>query len=338
MPIDIDALAEEFEDRPIKSKRFKKKSSTNTTLVMGRVTFISPESVHISYENKDYPCSLKGTFKKELKKEKDRICCGDLAYFDIEKKVIEKIGDRTSTLMRQNPSHKFQEQILATNVDQLLITSSILEPELNSYLIDLYVISAQRSNLTPIILINKVDLIKCKKQPQSAKKKLKFIEELKEQYAALDIPLITVSAKNLEGFKELQSVMRDKASVFSGESGVGKSSLINAIEKSSLKIGHVSTKSQKGMHTTTSSKLLPLKFGGWCVDTPGVQSLGFKNVSSVDIRNFFPELIDCGCKFSDCLHQNEKGCNIKEAIEKKEVSELRFDSYYRLLEEVNTLK
>ncbi|MCH9633272.1 MAG: Small ribosomal subunit biogenesis GTPase RsgA [Chlamydiae bacterium] len=339
MPIDIEALDDEFEnfeERSMRSTKLKKHSKKNASLVIGRVTFISPEFVHISYKNKIFLCCIKGTFKKRLKQEKDRICCGDLAHFDPEKKVVEKLEPRKTVLMRQNPSHKFQEQILATNVDQILITSSILEPELNSYLIDLYVISAQRSHLKPIILINKVDLLQSKKQPQSAQKKKKLIAKLKEQYNSLNIPVIPVSAVNLEGFKELQELMKDKASVFSGESGVGKSSLINAIEKINLKVGNVSTKSQKGMHTTTSSKLLPLKFGGWCVDTPGIQSLGFKNVPLIEVRNCFPELVSCGCKFSDCLHQKENGCAIEEALEKKAVSQLRLDSYYKLLEEVQS--
>lgn len=339
MPIDIDALDDEFEafeERSMRTTKLKKHSKKNMSLVIGRVIFISPESVHISYKNKIFLCSIKGTFKKRLKQNKDRICCGDLAHFDPEKKVIEKLDPRKTVLMRQNPSQKFQKQILATNVDQILITASILEPELNPYLIDLYVISAQRSNLKPIILINKLDLIQSKKQPQSTKKKKDLIAQLKEQYKPLGIPVISVSATNLEGFKELQELMKDKASVFSGESGVGKSSLINAIEKISLKVGHVSTRSHKGMHTTTSSKLLPLKFGGWCVDTPGIQSLGFKNIPLIEVRNCFPELICCGCKFSDCLHQKENGCAIEEALEKKEVSQLRLGSYYKLLEEVQS--
>lgn len=337
MPIDLDDYEDHAYDSTGHSKKIKSRAPKNLALQEGRVISISPEVFHVFSDGKNYPCSLKGTLKKQLKQHKDRICCGDLILFDPQREVIEKLQERKSILMRENPSHQHLEQILATNVDQILITASVLQPELNPYLIDLYIISAQNANLTPIILINKIDLLKSKTLSHEAQKEKKLIEALKEQYQQLGITLICVSAKNLEGFKELQQIMKDKASVFSGESGVGKSSLINAIEKSSLKVGNVSSKNSKGMHTTTSSVLLPLKFGGWCVDTPGIQSLGFKKLSPLEIRNHFPELIDCGCKFSDCLHGEEKGCQIKEAIEKNLVHELRLASYYRLLNEASEL-
>ncbi len=333
MPIDLDEYEDHFNDQVVHSKKIRSRDSKNLTLQLGRITTISPEVFHVFFENKSYPCSLKGTLKKQLKQQNDRICCGDVVFFDPERKVIEKLQERKSILMRENPSYEHLDQILATNVDQLLITASVLQPELNPYLIDLYIMSAQSANLTPVVLINKVDLLKAKALSHEAQQEKKLLESLKEQYHKLGITVICVSAKNLEGFKELQLVMKDKASVFSGESGVGKSSLINAIEKSDLKVGKVSSKNFKGMHTTTASKLLPLKFGGWCVDTPGIQSLGFKKLSPLEIRNHFPELINCGCKFSDCLHQEEKGCQIKESIEKNLVYELRLASYYRLLNE-----
>jgi len=239
--------------------------------------------------------------------------------------------------MRQNPSHKHKDQILATNIDLLLITSSILEPQINPYLIDLYLIAAQRAGLKPVILINKMDLLKSKQDPKKVKKEKALIKTLQAQYKKLDIPMIFVSADSLKGCSDLKETMKDKASVFSGESGVGKSSLINALGKSKLKVAPVSLR-RKGTHTTTSSQLLELETGGWCVDTPGIQSFGFKNLEPDQIKYFFPEFDQLNCKFSDCKHVKEKGCGLQEALEKKLISPLRLDSYYRILEEVAQVK
>lgn len=312
----------------------KQKKETSSLKEQGRILFLSPDAFHVENMKKELViCSLKGTLKKQLKQSKDRLACGDLVYFDPEKKVILEICPRKTILMRQNPSQRHKDQILATNIDLLLITASVIEPKLNPYLIDLYIIAAKRAGLKPIVVINKVDLLKKKKCPQKAKSEKKLLEELADQYQDLDIPLLEVSAVTLEGFSALKSLMKDKASVFSGESGVGKSSLINILSQSQLKVSCVSSK-QKGTHTTTSSQLLSLKEGGFCVDTPGIQSLGFNHLSLSEIKHFFPEFDQLKCKFNNCNHQNEMGCGLKEGLEKKLIRPLRLSSYYRMLEEL----
>lgn len=311
---------------PHKKKKTIKSTSRGKDLIIGRVLSLTPEQVTLDHENEEFACHIKGTLKKELKQQKNRLCPGDLVYFDPKSLQIVTLKDRKTKLTRENPSQKFQEQILAANIDLLLVTASVVEPKLNPYLIDLYILSAGQLGLTPIVLINKMDLLDSSEEE-------KLANDLKEQYEKLGIRTLFVSAKSKKGFKELQKMMQNKASVFSGASGVGKSSLINALEKVNLKVSKVSPKNLKGVHTTTTSTLLKLKKGGFCIDTPGVQSLGFKKLEPIEIRNLFPELTDLGCQFSDCLHQEEKGCQIQQALEKKEVSHLRLESYYRLLSE-----
>lgn len=311
---------------PHRKKKSIKSASKNKNLLLGRVLSLSPDQVYLDYKDKEYACHIKGTLKKELKQEKNRLCPGDLVYFDAQTLQIVSLKERKTKLTRENPSQKFQEQILAANIDLLLVTSSVVEPPLNPYLIDLYILTARQLKLTPIVLINKIDLLNSSDEQELA-------NSLKEVYEKLGIQTLFVSAKSSKGFDQLQKVMKDKASVFSGASGVGKSSLINALEKMNLKVSKVSPKNLKGVHTTTTSTLLKLKKGGFCIDTPGVQSLGFKKLEPIEIRNLFPELVDLGCQFSNCLHQDEKGCQIKQAVEKKEVSPLRLKSYYRLLSE-----
>lgn len=342
MKIDTDYLLDD--DGPSiasykkKSKKVKKTvDEKQEGLKKGRVVFLSPDAIYIHSESEMYPCSLKGNLKKELKSNRNRLACGDMVYFDPEKKLIVSLEKRHTILMRQNPSHKHKEQILATNIDLLLITASILEPQINPYLIDLYLIAAQRADLKPIILINKMDLLKSKKDPIKIKNEKALIKTLQAQYKKLGIPVLLLSADSLKGCDALKEVMKDKASVFSGESGVGKSSLINALGKSTLKVAPVSLRS-KGTHTTTSSQLLELETGGWCVDTPGIQSFGFKDLEPDQIKYFFPEFDQLNCKFADCKHIKEKGCGIEEAVEKKLISPLRLASYYKILEELDNLK
>ncbi len=319
-----------------RNKLNKQKKDVTGPIKQGRVLFLSPDAIHLADEKKEIVvCSLKGTLKKQLKQTKDRLACGDLVFFNPQKQVITELLPRKTILMRQNPSQKHKDQILATNIDLLLITTSVVEPKLNPYLIDLYIMAAKRSGLEPILLINKVDLLKKKKCPQKAKSEKKLLAQLIQQYQALDIPVLEISAVSLEGFSSLKTLMKDKASVFSGESGVGKSSLINVLSKSKLKVAPVSSK-QKGTHTTTSSQLLSLNDGGFCVDTPGIQSFGFNHLKPTDIKQFFPEFKTLKCRFSNCNHQDELGCGIKEALEKKEISPLRLDSYYRILSELQT--
>jgi len=158
-----------------------------------------------------------------------------------------------------------------------------------------------------------------------------------EAYKTVSVPVITASVVNEHGLDELKNTMKDKASVFSGQSGVGKSSLINAITGHSLKVGKVVDRTKKGSHTTTKAQLIPLEFGGWCIDTPGIKSFGVWNLQKAEVEQYFSEIYEIGhrCKFPDCSHTHESDCAVLEAAEKGELSHLRLDSYHFLLEELS---
>lgn len=333
-PFDHERLDPSIAKKKMKhfSKSSKSKKNKNEKDKQGRVIFLSPEAIEVYQDQHLHLCSLKGSLKKELKENKNRLACGDLVLFDPDKKVITELLPRKTILMRQNPSHKHKEQILATNIDILLITASVLQPKLNPYLIDLYLIAAQHANLTPIILINKVDLLK-EQATSSVEQEAQLLEELTSQYKQLNIPLIEVSALCQSNLEKLKQYIQNRACVFSGESGVGKSSLINKLTQNNLKVSEVSAK-LKGTHTTTSARLLTLENEGFCVDTPGVQSFSFKHLKPLQVKAYFPELNQLHCQFSDCLHQGEKGCQIELALEKKEVTPLRLASYHRILDEL----
>ncbi len=310
----------------------KNESQPDSDLPSGRVIEISPEAYYVHAENKVYPCQLKGTVKKMLRESNDRIACGDRVLFDPKTKHIVSPEKRSSVLMRRNPSQKHRKQILAANIDLLCITSSVINPPPDPYLIDLYLIAAQKEGLQPVIVINKTDLL----PRDESSKEVRLLKELEEQYLHLGIPFLCVSAHTGEGLETLRNIRKDHAPVFSGASGVGKSSLLNRLESISLKIAPVGEKSGKGRHTTTSSKLFLLKNGGWCVDTPGIQSFSVNDLHREELSDYFPEFSALSCKFHDCRHNGEAGCSLPEKPDKKVIYPLRLKSYTRLLKELNS--
>jgi ribosome biogenesis GTPase len=192
--------------------------------------------------------------------------------------------------------------------------------------------------MEPLIVINKIDLLENQEEndPLFLAREKECYEQALRAYAAVGIPLISVSTMHGTGIEELRQAMRDKASVFSGQSGVGKSSLINAITGLQLRIGEIVEKTKKGTHTTTTTHLIPLEFGGWCVDTPGIKSFGVWDLEHEEVEGYFPEIHHLGldCKFADCTHTQEEQCAVLKALEEGKLSPLRFESYHALRESV----
>ena len=246
-----------------------------------------------------------------------------------------QVDKRYSILSREDPVRK-KKQILAVNIDQVLITTSLLQPLLKPSLVDRYIIAAEKGKMKPIIVINKIDLLEGKSNEFTKKEIDKEKEKYKEFLAAYEktgIPIISVSCVTKIGIDALKGIMKNKASVFSGQSGSGKSSLINAILGTKLKIGKIVKKTYKGAHTTTKAKLLPLKDGGFCIDTPGIKSFGVWQLKKEEIKNHFPEFLSFSkkCKYPDCYHINEPNCAVIEAVKKNKISTLRFESYRSLI-------
>lgn len=309
-------------------KRISKKE-----LLRGRVLAISPEGISVDSERLVYLCSLRGALKQELTQSKNLVTVGDFVLFEKESEgigTIELVEERKSVLSRQEHLRRRQKQLLAANIDQVLITVSVLQPILKPSLVDRYIIAAYKGGMQPVILLNKIDLLE-EESPESELCVL-FIKT----YHALNIPVIALSAETGEGIEELKRQMKDKASVFSGQSGVGKSSLINAMTGLSLPIGEMVEKTSKGSHTTTTARLIPLEFGGWCIDTPGIRSFGVWDLQREDLKNYFPEIdeISTLCKYPNCSHSHEPGCALEEALNEGKISPLRVESYLKLLEEV----
>lgn len=311
-------------------------------LKKGRVLAILPEGIIVNSENHDYLCSLKGSLKQIKGKLKNLIAVGDFVRLEThgDQGSISQVDERRSILSRADNLSRNKEQLIAVNIDQVLITASVVLPPLKPFLIDRYIIAAQKGNMEPVIVINKIDLLQSSPKQIDAKQlteeKALYIEFLKA-YNALGIPVIPVSAETGEGIERLKQVMHGKTSVFSGQSGVGKSSLINLVTGSNLTTGSIVQRTRKGSHTTTTTHLIPIDAGSFCIDTPGIKSFGLWDLRADEVAAYFPEIfaLSSQCKFPDCAHLNEPHCAVKKAVEEQRISSLRFASYCVLMSSVS---
>jgi len=298
-------------------------------LPRGRVIAITGEGAVVDFEGKQVLCSLKGLMKKETAQVKNLIAVGDWVRC-AEEGAIEQVEERTSVLGRSDISGR-KEQLIAVNVDQVIIAVSVVNPPLKPALVDRYLIAAEKGNIHPIIVINKIDLLEI----ASPEEKERY-EAFLASYTPLGIPILSISSETKVGLESLRSLLQNKTSVFSGQSGVGKSSLLNASFGFSLKVGELAMKTAKGSHTTTTAELIPLPGGGYCVDTPGIRSFGIWDLTRGDIVNHFTEFLNLSkeCKYPDCLHITEPECAVLAALENGKIAPLRYESYVNLLEEI----
>lgn len=307
-------------------------------LKRGRVLSIASQGIIVESEGETLTCTLKGSLKKDKSLFKNLVTVGDFVLFErsgTNDGLIGYVEPRRTVLSRAENLSRRKEQLIAANIDQVIITVSVVSPTLKPSLVDRYIIATQKGGMEPVVVVNKIDLLKSKEPEIEAEKVL--YEDFIKAYAAAGITVIPVSAETTEGIEELKKTMKDKASVFSGQSGVGKSSLINAVTGKNLRVGALVERTNKGTHTTTSAHLIPLEMGGWCIDTPGIKSFGIWDLDKEVIEHYFPEIFDCGvkCKFPDCSHLHEADCAVVKAVEKGEISSIRYASYQMLIDSVS---
>jgi ribosome biogenesis GTPase / thiamine phosphate phosphatase len=296
-------------------------------LLKGKVVHIRSQDIEVDAGDHTFTCTLRGTFKQDRNLNKNLVIVGDNVWFQpttADTGSIHHIIPRSSVLARSEHLHRIKQQLVAANVDQVLITVCLADPHVRPSMIDRYLIAAAKGRLSPVILINKIDLRE--EHPQEAQ----VVDECLRLYPSLGIKTIAFSALTGEGLDQVREVMKDKVSVFSGQSGTGKSFIINVLTGLSLKTGSIRAIG-KGSHTTTSTRLLRLPFGGWCIDTPGIRSFGIFDLEKKDLQDEFSELFCQPCSFKNCWHIGEEGCAVPQAIDRGEISPLRFSSYISLL-------
>ncbi len=301
-------------------------------LKKGVVVHIQGPEILVDHEGSFIPCTLRGVLKKDKSLFKNLVVVGDVVCFS-EDGAIHHIEERKSVLSRAAHLSQQQEHLLAANVDQVLITVSVVDPPLRPTIIDRYLIAAQKGGLNAVILCNKMDLLEDPTYNGEGRAHEKtLMHEVQAIYQAINIPFIPLSTVTKEGLDQLIEIMKDKTSVFSGQSGCGKSSLINATCAMELKVGKTVARSKKGAHTTSFARLIKLPFGGYVVDTPGIKSFGIWNIGVRELPALFPEIQAAAgdCKYQDCSHTGEDGCAIPDAIHTQKVSMLRYESYLNI--------
>jgi len=268
-------------------------------------------------------CTTRRLLKSLSMDERSVVTTGDLVGVRLEANgqegAIERVEPRRGVLTRAS---RRREHVVVANVEQVVIVVSLMEPELKPHLIDRYIAIARRGKLAPILALNKSDLVDAAEY-----------QPLVGYNCQLGIPTLLTSCRTGFGIPRLRQLLAGKASVFSGQSGVGKSSLLNAIQPNlSLRVGLVSDVNDKGKHTTTTAELIRLETGGWVVDTPGVRQLQLWDTRPEEVEGYFDEFhaLVPYCNFPDCTHMHEQGCAVKRALARRELSERRYQSYLGL--------
>ena len=280
---------------------------------------------------------LKGKFKIKGLTSTNPIAVGDVVDIDADAAegslVISKIYDRRNYINRISPHNANLHHIIAANLDQTLLFATLRDPKTSFGFIDRFLVTADAYNVPAVIVFNKTDLL----EPKDEAKYL----IAKKNYEAIGYKIMRMSLEKNEFVDEVKALLKDKTTLLSGHSGVGKSTFINhVLPERDLRTQEVSDWSGKGLHTTTFAEMFDLPFGGIIVDTPGIREMGLVNMAKDELAKFFPEMraVMNDCKFNNCIHLNEPGCAVKAAVNDGTISEERYVSYLTIRDTIEDKK
>ncbi|MBL7814074.1 MAG: ribosome small subunit-dependent GTPase A [Saprospiraceae bacterium] len=287
--------------------------------------------------NKVVVCRIVGKFRLNNMVLTNPVAVGDEVEFKLEgdgNGVIQKILPRRNYIARQSSHRKHEVHLLAANVDQTILFATIVEPMLKLGFIDRFLLMNEPQDVPVVLVFNKCDLYD--------DEDWEVFENVKDMYGNIGYTVLATSATEGVGISELQAILKDKTSLIGGQSGVGKSSAVNAVQPHlALLTGDISDYSGKGQHTTTFAEMHTLDFGGFLIDTPGIKTLAFNNLQPMDVIHNFKEFfaLSENCRFGgSCTHRNEPACAVKQALAEGTVSDSRYDNYVQILEEVESQK
>lgn len=280
-----------------------------------------------------YQCRIKGKFRIKDIKSTNPVAVGDVVDFQLDQSsdqitgLINHIHQRKNYIVRKSVNLSKQIHIIASNIDQLFLLVTLNYPLTTTTFIDRFLATAEAYNIKAIVVFNKIDTL----QGEEIENQL-FLEYL---YTKIGYKCLRVSATEKQGLGELKELMKGKTSMFSGHSGVGKSTLVNALEPSlNLKTAEISESHKQGQHTTTFAEMYDLSFGAKIIDTPGIRGFGMVDMQPQEVTDYFPEFfaLKQNCRFNNCLHKDEPHCAIKEALDNDEIFWSRYRSYIQILE------
>jgi ribosome biogenesis GTPase len=277
-------------------------------------------------QGKQYDCRIKGKFRTKGIKTTNPIAVGDWVNIELEADqdtaVITDLEPRKNYIIRKSVNLSKQTQIIGANLDQAILVVTLASPPTSLGFIDRFLVTAEAYDIPAILVFNKLDLF--------SDEGLEILGEYKSIYENIGYACYEVSAAKGININQIINLLKDKVTLVSGHSGVGKSTLINSIvPNASLKTGNISDWSDKGKHTTTFAEMIDLPFGGKLIDTPGIRELGIVDIEKKELSHFFPEMRAFlnKCRFNNCVHINEPGCVVLEAVEEGAIEPSRYESY-----------
>ncbi len=278
-----------------------------------------------------FPAVIKGKLRLKGFNSTNPIAVGDMVEYERnegEMATIKNILPRKNHIIRKSTNLSRQSHVIASNLDMVFLIVTVELPEVKLPFVDRFLVTCEAYNVPATIILNKMDIY----SPQA----LQMVEAFKEIYAGAGYDVIESSATTGLGLDEIRERCKGKVVLFSGQSGVGKSSLISALDPDlNLRVGEISEYHQQGKHTTTFYEMHPISSGGFVIDTPGIRGFGLVDVSQLELSGYFPEMlrIEDNCRFAPCTHTHEPGCAVKEAVENGEISVERYESYLGMLDE-----
>lgn len=282
-------------------------------------------------EGKEVECKIKGNFRLKGIRSTNPIAVGDHVQIIMNNEgtaFISEIEDRKNYIIRRASNLSKQSHILAANLDQCMLVVTINYPETSTIFIDRFLASAEAYRVPVKLIFNKIDAY----NPEE----LQYLDNVISLYTYIGYPCFKVSALNNEGIDAVKEDLKGKVTLFSGHSGVGKSTLINAIlPEQNLRTAEISAYHNKGMHTTTFSEMFPVAGDGYIIDTPGIKGFGTFDMDEEEVGHYFKEIFQYSkdCKYNNCTHTHEPGCAVREAVEQHLISESRYNSYLNMLED-----
>jgi len=294
----------------------------------GMVVEVSSSMCRVEFGGQTLLCGLRGSLSAEDTGYTNVVAVGDQVIISPnggEQGIVEQVMPRTSILSRPDPFYSHLKQVVVANAEQLLIVASWHDPAFWPALVDRYLIAAERSHLVPILCVNKVDLAD----------EIDACHAAVQPYKQLGYQVLLTSALGGIGIQDLAQTLIGRTSILAGLSGVGKSSLLNAVQPGlHLRTAEVSERLKMGRHTTTQVNLFKLDLGGYVIDTPGIRDFGLDGLLRTDLIDYYPEIRSTAgrCRFSDCSHSHEPGCAVQAAVQSGTLSETRFQSYMQIYE------
>ncbi|GAB4209469.1 MAG: ribosome small subunit-dependent GTPase A [Bacteroidia bacterium] len=299
-----------------------------------KVMLLSEEELHqLKYqENAVIDAVLRGKLRLENLKSTNPVVVGDYVqlYNTQNGWTIDDILPRKNYIIRKATNQSKLTHIIAANIDLACVMASVSVPQTSTGFIDRFLVTAEAYSIPAAVIFHKTDLIE---EDEAA---MNYQKELMDIYKNIGYTALATSIKYKKSLETFKQLISNKITLIAGHSGVGKSSIINAIEPQlNLKVGKVSYKHLKGKHTTTYAELLPLSTGGFIIDTPGIKEFGIVNMDKYEVSHYFPEMRKYlgQCKFNNCVHINETGCKVLEALERGEIAYSRYRSYLSILDD-----